>query len=354
MVNRKILHIDMDCFYAAVEVRDNPRLRGLPVAVGGSPEGRGVLTTASYEARKFGVHSAMSTRLALKLCPNLILVPPHFDKYKTESRKIRQIFARFTELYEPLSLDEAYLDVSQNTQFSGSATHIAQEIRKQIYQETQLTASAGIAPNKFLAKVASDWQKPNGQFTVTPQMIDVFVKQLPVGKIPGVGKVTAEKMHALGIKTCNELQKWTIDQLSHRFGVWGVRLYDLCRGKDDREVSNERVQKSLSVENTYAQDLTTLQDCLSKTPELFQEFLRRFARSRVQDKVKGLVVKLKFHDFQQTTLERTDIKEPNLKTYQEMIESAYLRGGKPVRLLGLGVKLLGEKKQAETSQLRFF
>lgn len=353
-MTRKIIHVDMDCFYASVEIRDNPSLKGKPVAVGGSVQGRGVLTTASYEARKYGVRSAMPTGQALKLCPDLILVPVHFDKYRKASGQVREVFRRYTDKIQPLSLDEAYLDVTDSEACSGSATRIAQEIRREIFAETRLTASAGIAPNKFLAKVASDWKKPNGQFTVTPKKVSEFVRDLPIEKIPGVGKVTAKKMHALNIKTCADLQKWSLEELSHRFGVWGLRLYDLCRGKDESSVSSGGKRKSLSVESTYAQDLMTLEECLARLPKLFEEFQRRFQRAQVHDEVKSLVVKVKFTDFEQTTLERAAVKIPSLESYSQMIEEAYLRKGKPVRLLGLGVRLAAEKTSVRTTQMSLF
>lgn len=354
-MTRKIIHIDMDCFYAAVEIRDNPSLKGKPVAVGGRPEGRGVLTTASYEARKYGIRSAMPTSHAIRLCPDLILIPPHFEKYKTESRKIREIFLSVTDKIEPLSLDEAYLDVSDCRQFEGSATKIAQEIRRQIFDETKLTASAGIAPNKFLAKVASDWKKPNGQFTVSPDKIEEFVRNLSVNKIPGVGKVTAQKMRELGVITCADLQKWSVGQLTNYFGVWGYKLHDMCRGIDKRSVSNDGERKSLSVENTYARDLKTVGECKERVSELFGEFQRRIEKAQVSEKIKSLVVKVKFHDFKQTTLERSESKNPTLQVFCQMIEEAYRRGNKPVRLLGIGVKLVvGEKRQTENSQLGLF
>ncbi len=351
---KKIIHIDQDCFYAAVEIRDNPSLKGKPVAVGGRPDSRGVLSTASYEARKFGVHSAMSTAQALKLCPDLILIPVHISKYKEESLKIRKIFSRFTDKIEPLSLDEAYLDVSDCTDFNGSATLIAREIRHQIFKETQLTASAGIATNKFLAKIASDWKKPNGQFTVTPQMVDTFVKKLNVEKIHGVGKITAKKMHSLGIKTCTDLQKWSIEDLNHQFGTWGIKLFDLCRGKDGREVSTSQKRKSLSVENTYSEDLKTLQECLKKVPKLYDEFQHRLTKVNLTDKIQSLVVKVKFHDFEQTTLERSSEKIPSIETYLEMITSAFQRKNKPVRLLGIGVKFTHKTAPTNTLQLSLF
>lgn len=347
---RKIIHIDMDCFFAAVEIRDNPALKGRPVGVGGSAEGRGVLATASYEARKFGARSAMPTSHALRLCPDLILVPPHFSKYKIESHKIHKIFHKFTDKIQPLSLDEAYLDVSEHE----NATKTALEIRRQIYKETQLTASAGIAPNKFLAKIASDWKKPNGQFTVAPKMIDDFVQKLSVKKIPGVGKVTEKKMHHLGIKTCGDLQKWSVEELSHTFGVWGLRLYDICRGIDNRDVSNEGERKSLSVENTYAKDLVNAEECLKRLPKLFEEFQQRFERAQVHNKVKSLFVKVKFYDFKQTTFEQCKNLRVSFETYSQMIEDAFYRENKPVRLLGLGVRLKSVRKQQQTAQMKFF
>jgi DNA polymerase-4 len=351
-VQRKIIHIDMDCFYASVEVRDNPTLRGKPVAVGGSAEERGVLTTASYEARKFGLRSAMPTSRALKLCPQLILIPVHFDKYRAESNKIRNIFARFTDKIEPLSLDEAYLDVSESPHCNGIATQIATEIRRLIFEETQLTASAGIAPNKFLAKVASDWKKPNGQYTVTPQMVAEFVKTLKVEKIPGVGKVTAQKMHDLGLFTCEDLQQWPVEKLTRTFGTWGARLFEICRGVDDREVSDDGERKSLSVEYTYSKDLQTSNECLQKLPEIFEDLFNRLERNKVGDLIKSLFVKIKFHDFKQTTLESNQYKIPSLDSYSKMVTAAFERGNKPVRLIGLGVRLQTEKqKPKETSQL---
>ena len=345
--NRKIIHVDMDCFYAQVEVKDNPSLRGKPIGVGGNAGGRGVLTTASYEARKFGVRSAMPTHRALRLCPDLILVPVHFERYKQESQKIRQVFNRFTDRVEPLSLDEAYLEVSHHP----SATIVAQEIRRQIFTDTQLTASAGIAPNKFLAKVASDWRKPNGQFTIAPHAVSDFVKGLKVEKIPGVGKVTAKKMHGMGIYTCKDLQQRSLPELKSRFGSWGIRLYDICRGQDHREVESRGQRKSLSVESTYSQDLASLTECVKKIPELYDELCRRLDKANLHDKIQTLVVKVKFFDFTQTTLERGNKKQPDLDAYTAMIEKAYCRGSKPVRLLGLGVKIKSEKLRPDSEQM---
>lgn len=353
-VLKKIIHIDQDCFFAAVEIRDNPSLKGKPVAVGGSPENRGVLTTANYEARKFGVGSALSTAKALQLCPDLILLPVNMSKYKAESQKIHKIFKQFTDKIEPLSLDEAFLDVSQCIQFNNSATLIAKEIRQQIFKTTQLTASAGIASNKFLAKIASDWKKPNGQFTITPNMIDPFVKKLAIEKIPGVGKITAKKMHSLNIKNCFDLQKWTISDLNNQFGTWGIRLYDLCRGQDSRPVSSSRKRKSLSVENTYNQDLKDLEKCLEKIPKLYEEFNNRFLKMNTLKNIDSLVVKIKFHDFEQTTLEQSATKTPSLDIYLTMIKKAFYRKNKPVRLLGLGVKFKHKSAPKNALQLDLF
>lgn len=350
---RKIIHVDMDCFYAAVEMRDNPTLRGKPVAVGGRSN-RGVLTTASYEARKFGVRSAMPTQTALKLCPDLILVPVNFHKYREASRQVQEIFSQYTDLIQPLSLDEAYLDVTDCKACGGVATEIAREIRHKIFEKTRLTASAGIAPNKFLAKVASDWKKPNGQFTITPQQIADFVNPLPVEKIPGVGRVTTQKLHDLGYKACSDLQKLSLEQLSSQFGKWGVALYDLCRGVDHRQVSNLRERKSLSIEHTYSKDLESLEDCQKKLPDLFEELIARLEKKDLIPSIQSLVVKVKFHDFQQTTLERSQDKNLSLDNFSAMLEEAWYREAKSVRLIGLGVKLKASKPKERSLQLDFF
>ena len=278
---RKIIHIDMDCFYAAIEERDNPELRGRAVAVGGYHEGRGVITTANNEARKYGVRSALASAVALRRCPHLVLVRPDLKKYAEVSRQIRKIFEHYSEKIEPLSLDEAYLDVSGSTLFQGSASLLAAHIREEIFKKTGLKASAGIAPNKFLAKVASDWNKPDGQFVVTPEEIDEFVARLPVEKIWGVGKVTAKKVHELGAQSCGDLQKFSRKELKGRFGKFGDFLYEICRGVDHREVDSSRERKSLSVERTFTQDIDTPEECLEKAPRLYEEFLHRLFRKKV-------------------------------------------------------------------------
>lgn len=345
----------MDCFYAAVEVKHRPELKGKALGIGGPPNSRSVLCTASYEARKFGVRAAMPSSQAVRLCPELILIPPHFELYKSESRKVREILERFTNKIEPLSLDEAYLDVTGCKQFSGSATLIAQEIRRLIFTELNLTASAGVAPNKFLAKIASDWKKPNGQFVIRPQDIDQFVIDLPVEKIFGVGKVTAQKMHDLGLYTCGDIQKHTVFQLQQWFGSRALELFRFCRGEDHREVITDWERKSLTVEETFSKDLQTLSECLDRVPGLYDDFFRRLQKGAYENRVRGLVVKLKFSDFTQTTHEEVFPHIPQKKDFMRLLERAWLRKSQPVRLVGLGVRLSSENKLSrdESQQLRF-
>lgn len=331
---RKIIHIDMDCFFAAVEERENPALRGKPMGVAGSSR-RGVLTTANYEARKFGCHSAMPVFKALELCPQLILVPVHFELYHAASMQIRNIFARFTEHIEPLSLDEAYLDVS-HLKSSGAA--IAREIRAQIREETRLTASAGIGPNKLIAKISSDWNKPDGQHEVTAEMSLDFMAQLPVGRLWGVGGKMQEKLSNMGIQTCADLQKIDRLELVRRFHKWGLELWELCRGIDERPVCNTRIRKSTSSENTFAENIRTLPELLPELHGMLKEVAEDIAKYHPARALRSLVVKLKFADFQRTTAERAHhALEPRI--FEELVTEAWKRGnGRPVRLLGVGVK----------------
>jgi DNA polymerase-4 len=347
---RKIIHCDCDCFYASVEMRDDPSLRGRPLAVGGRPDQRGVIATCNYEARVFGIHSAMPTAQAIKLCPDLLVIPPAMDKYRVASRQIMDIYRDYTELVEPLSLDEAYLDVSASTQCRGSATLIAQEIRRRIFGTVGITASAGVAPNKFVAKIASDWNKPDGLFLVRPEEIDAFVAALPVKKLFGVGKVTAAKLNNLGAQTCADLRGWTMQQLQHHFGSFGARLYDLSRGIDEREVSPSRERKSISTEETYTPDVPDLPACLALLPELYEQLLARIKRAGAEKFVNKLFVKIKFSDFQQTTVECVG-HAPHIPTYARLMETGWLRASRPVRLLGVGVRL-GDSENIE--QLRLF
>jgi DNA polymerase IV len=335
---RKIIHCDCDCFYASVEMRDDPSLRGRPLAVGGRAEQRGVVATCNYEARRYGIHSAMATAQAVKLCPDLILIPPNMEKYRVASRQIMDIYRDYTELVEPLSLDEAYLDVTNSPHCKGSATLIAQEIRRRIFETVGITASAGVAPNKFVAKIASDWNKPDGLFLVRPDEIDAFVAALPVKKLFGVGKVTAAKLHRLGAQTCGDLRDWNMDKLQQHFGSFGARLYDLCRGIDDRDVNPVRERKSISTEETYTPDVPDLAGCLALLPDLYEHLLGRIKRNNAEKFINKLFVKIKFADFQRTTVECVGYA-PNMETYRHLMETGWLRASRPVRLLGVGVRL---------------
>lgn len=340
---RLCIHIDMDCFYAAIEERENPSLMGKPVAVGGTSR-RGVICAANYEARKFGCHSAMPGFKALQLCPELIMLPVRFDLYRSESARIRAIMGRFTDKIEPLSLDEAYLDLSH---WSSEGSAIAREIRAQIYEETGLAASAGIAPNKMLAKIASDWQKPNGQFEVSPQEVDGFMRDLPVSKLWGVGKRMQEKLGNIGVKTCGELQQWDKLELTRRFGKWGLELYDLSRGQDSRVVKSHRSRKSISKERTFHENVTSSSELLPLLGSLQDEIEKILLGKYRNRKIRSLVIKLKFADFTRTTAERASVSQERA-IYEELLHEAWARGeGKAVRLFGLGVKLQDENGSAQ-------
>lgn len=334
---RKIIHIDADCFFAAVEMRDNPALRHQAIAVGGDPDQRGVISTCNYAARAFGVHSAMPSKTALRLCPHLLLLPHRFDAYRAASQAMRQIFTDYTELVEPLSLDEAFLDVSDTGHLGGSATLIAEEIRRRVQAEVGITVSAGVAPNKFLAKVASDWRKPDGLCVIAPAQVADFVAALPVARIFGVGKVTAAHLSRLGVVTCGDLQAFSLVTLVEQFGGFGQRLYDLCRGRDERPVRVERVRKSLSVEHTFAEDLRDSAACLGKVPALCAELAARLAKLDADARPGKAFVKVKFADFTGTTLERAGMP-PTPETFAQLLAEALTRKALPVRLLGLGVR----------------
>lgn len=338
---KKIIHIDCDCFYASIEMRDDPKLIGKPIAVGGTPDKRGVVATCNYEARAYGVRSAMSSQKAYKLCPDLLFIRPRFDVYRAVSKQIHQIFQDYTSIIEPLSLDEAYLDVTDSPLYDNSATRIAKIIQQRIQQEVGITASAGVAPNKFLAKIASDWKKPSGLFVITPEKMDDFILHLPVNKLHGVGKVTAAKLNQLGINTCYDLRQWSRSELLREFGSFGERLWHLARGIDDRPVKTHRRQ-SVSVERTFEEDLPDLQHCLTKLPELIVELNNRITRLDNSYKTGKPFVKVKFHDFTQTTLEQQGAPL-DLTSYQTLLKQAFERGNKPVRLLGIGTRVIDLK-----------
>jgi DNA polymerase-4 len=335
----KIVHIDMDAFYASVEMRDNPSLRNKPLAVGGRADGRGVVATANYIARKFGVKSGTPSWQAKKLCPDIVIMQSDFDKYREESRAIHEIFGRFTDLIEPLSLDEAFLDVSDSMLMKGSATLIAKEIRRLIKKERGLTASAGVAPNKFLAKVASDWNKPDGQFVITPDDVDNFIRDLPVEKIFGVGKASTKVLFRHGIYTCGDIQKTDLLKLERIFGSRGAVLYQLAHGIDNRPVETEHIRRSISTEDTFSQDLTTLKQCAHAISEIFDTLMRRYAKIQHEYSIKKLFVKIKFSDFTITTVEDHHLIEPSVENFCQLLATGWRRKKLPVRLIGLGFRL---------------
>ena len=332
---RRIIHIDMDAFYASVEQRDDPTLRGVPVAVGGAGA-RGVVAAASYEARRFGVHSAMSSVSARRKCPELVFVPPRFDVYRTVSQQIRAIFARYTSLIEPLSLDEAYLDVTAPLVDRGSATAIAEEIRAAIRLETGLTASAGVSYNKFLAKLASDYRKPDGLFVITPSIGQAFVAELPVRKFHGVGPVTAAKMNKLGIHTGLDLRRQTREFLKGQFGKAGDYFYHLARAEDDRPVVADRLRKSLGVETTFARDLLAWDEVAPALEPVFAKLWAAYSRHSLTGRT--VTVKIKYTNFQQITRTRSC---SGAITSRAIIEQLVLDLLQPHFPPSRGVRLLG-------------
>jgi DNA polymerase IV len=333
--SRKIIHIDLDAFYASVEQRDNPELRGKPVAVGGSRE-RGVVAAASYEARAFGVHSAMPSITAKRKCPDLIFVEPRFDAYKAISLQIREIFAEYTPIIEPLSLDEAYLDVTDNLKGIVVATQIAEEIRAKIRVEIALTASAGVSYNKFLAKLASDHRKPDGLFVITPKLGPSFVEMLPVRKFHGVGPVTAKKMAALGIETGLDLKGQSLDFLQQRFGKAGPYYYWAARGIDERPVRADRMRKSVGAENTFLADLFTYEEARAAAGEIIDKVWGYCEGSGIRGRTATL--KVKFANFQIITRSRTGQMQIRTRSELEQLGSALLE---PLFPVANGIRLLG-------------
>jgi len=349
---RKIIHVDMDCFFAAVEMRDNPAYRDIPLAVGGHEKQRGVISTCNYQARQFGVRSAMPTAQALKLCPQLHVVPGRMSVYKQVSQQIRTIFQRYTTVIEPLSLDEAYLDVSHATAYQGSATLIAEAIRRDIWQELNLTASAGVAPIKFLAKVASDINKPNGLYVVTPDQVQAMVDRLPLEKIPGVGKVALAKLHQAQLYVGADVRNADYRQLLHQFGRLGASLWKKSHGIDEREVITERERKSVGVEYTFSHNITTLAECWQVIQQkLYPELCARLERSHPQRSIIKQGIKVKFADFQLTTIEHVH-PTLDLDYFHTLLEQVLQRQhGRSIRLLGVSVML---KSELQMKQLSMF
>lgn len=346
MSHRKIIHVDMDAFYASVEQHDNPQLRGKAIAVGGGQYG--VVAAASYEARKFGIRSAMPGRKALELCPHLIVVKPRFQRYKEISQQIREIFYEYTDLVEPLSLDEAYLDVTENKKDMESANEIAREIRQKIFDKTGLTASAGISVNKFLAKVASDYNKPNGQKTIHPSQIIDFMEKLPIEKFYGIGKVTANKMHEMHIFSGKDLKEKSLEELIRLFGKSGNYYYNVVRGHHKSEVKPHRIQKSVGVEETYFENLLDEQAVFKQLKIISKDLEERLGRKDIKGKT--LTLKIKYKDFSVFTRSKTqDVYYGDSENLFETAQNLWqLRPyDKPVRLLGLSLSNLNtqEKKQ---------
>ena len=355
--NRKIIHIDMDAFYASVEQMDHPELKGKPVAVGGGSE-RGVVAAASYEARKYGVRSAMSGSQARKNCPDLIFVKPRFERYKEISKQIRNIFYEYTDLVEPLSLDEAYLDVTHNKKSHPSATLIASEIRERIFQEVGLPASAGISNSKFVAKIASDINKPNGQKTIPPEEVAHFLEELPIEKFFGIGKVTASKMFQLGIFTGRDLKSKPLDFLTTHFKNSGDHYYKVVRGKHFSEVKPNRIQKSVAAEHTFSKNLTSEIFMMERLESIAEELQNRLIRSKVAGKT--ITLKIKYSDFSLQTRSKTlpfFVKDKNilLSTVKELLFQEKIK--ESVRLLGISVSNLNNASKGNEKvmdvQLKF-
>src|SRR5467141_2577065 len=354
MTVRKIIHIDMDAFYASVEQRDNPQLRAKPVVVAWRGN-RSVVCAASYEARRFGVHSAMPAIRAERLCPSAVFLPPDFPRYRAVSSQVREIFKRHTDLIEPLSLDEAYLDVSENKTGLPTATQVARTIREQIRSELSLTASAGVAPNKFLAKIASDWKKPDGLFVIQPEEVDSFLLPLPVGRLPGVGKVTEEKLKSFEIQTVADLRKMDLSMLERRFGRYGVRLYELARGIDKSEVVPDRPTQSLSAEDTFERDVP-----LSETEPMIRRLAEKaWTASRKELRIaRTVVLKLKTSEFKILTRSHTPSAPPSsceeltsiALSLRERIE---LSPKQRFRLVGVGLSNFCDPEDASAQPVLF-
>jgi len=362
LATRKIIHIDMDAFYASVEQRDNPALVGKAVVVGGKPNGRGVVAACSYEARKFGVHSAMPSATAYRLCPHALFIKPRFEAYQSVSQEVQSVFHEYTDKVEPLSLDEAYLDVTGSDLFNGSALRMAQDIRREIHHRTKLVASAGISYNKFLAKIASDIDKPNGCRCILPEEGEAFVQNLPIKRFHGVGKATEARMHTLGIETGQDLRRWSLKELQKEFGKAAHYYYNVARGIDDRPVRVERTRKSIGNERTFGENLTTRQAMLEVLQDLSARLLSKLDARKLS--ANTLTIKLRYADF--TTLTRAQKVSPGIfstesaeRTVPFLLDRALSQppqsGKASVRLLGVSFSGLSpiDDQRPEQLDLRF-
>ena len=332
---RKVLHVDCDCFFAAVEMRENPQLCHVPIAIGGHSDRRGVISTCNYPAREFGIRSAMATGLALKQCPDLILLPGNMSLYREVSQQVMAVIRRYGIAFEQVSVDEAYLELDPED----SAIEIGNRIRAEVEAEVGITVSVGAAPNKFLAKVASDWNKPDGLFAVKPHHVDAFVSQLVVRKIPGIGPKTAERLAAKGIETCEDARQYSLLELVKLFGRTGASLYKRSRGQDDRGLTTSRTRKSISVEHTFAKDLYSAQELDHEAEALWTKFLQRTEKANLDSRSLAPFVKVKFNDFSQTTL-ADQLLETSLESFRQLLQQARLRHDSDeiqgVRLIGIG------------------
>ena len=335
---RKIIHVDMDSFYASVEIRDKPHLKKKPVAVAGSSQTRGVITTCNYVARNFGIKSAMPSVVAKRLCPELIFLPVNMDKYRRVSEEIHGIFKCYTKIIEPISLDEAYLDVTESDYCDNDPVIMAYQIRKKIFEDLGITASAGIATNKFLAKLASEWNKPNGQFTIFEEDVQNFILELPVRKINGVGEKTEKKLSDIKVQNFSDLQKVKIEKLIKIFGKHGESLYNLCRGKDSRPVENNRISKSLSVEDTYHDDISSIDQLLFELEKIHEKLLLRLQNKRNDEfSIKSCFVKIKFSDFKTISNQKSSVTY-EYDIFRDLLIKMVKENKKPVRLIGAGVQ----------------
>jgi len=353
---KKIIHIDADCFYAAVEMRENPTLRDVPLAVGGDPGRRGVISTCNYIARQYGVRSAMASAYAKRLCPSLQILKPNFELYRAVSSSMHDIFSDYTDLVEPLSLDEAYLDVTDSSFCQGSATLMAQEIRERISRELGISVSAGVAPVKFLAKVASEWRKPNGLFTIAPSMVSSFSSQLSLSCIPGVGKVTQDKLARFGLHYCRDVAAFDEELLIKHFGSFARSLIQMCHGIDNREVSPRSCRKSISLEHTYPEDLSTSEQIVGCLPGLLEGLRRRLGRLDTSYGIHKKFVKLKFDNFVQTTREMliAQTSDPFSESdFRRLLQLSWQREKRAVRLIGVGFRLNQVKNIPEQLDLPF-